>query len=239
MDTDSSDDGGDGDDAPGCYFDKGDHKKYHKAGTRWHPYIPPFGFSRRATCTCDANSLEVVCASKQCPELDCPRERRVRPDKLACCMVRTAEYGRDNSLLVLLFTKELLCFQVCEEVEMADSDNSSSLVAPRSDPSRPHDMASEKTDREVLDEGGCDWRGRVYGNGAAWNPRVLPYGEMKCVECKCKVSRRKPSKIHKPSNIHINQYPAAGSLCGFTILFKCVQHCNSVFICSHPSSWVC
>ena len=74
--------------APGCYFDKGDHKKYHKAGTRWHPYIPPFGFSRCATCTCDANSLEVVCASKQCPKLDCPREQRVRPDKLACCTVR-------------------------------------------------------------------------------------------------------------------------------------------------------
>ena len=76
-----------GEEAPGCYFDKGDHKKYHKAGTKWHPYIPPFGFSRCATCTCDANSLEVVCASKQCPPLDCPREQRVRPDKLACCMV--------------------------------------------------------------------------------------------------------------------------------------------------------
>ena len=48
-------------------------------------------------------------------------------------------------------------------------------------------MASEKTDEEVLEEGGCDWRGKVYGNGATWKPRVLPYGEMKCVECKCKV----------------------------------------------------
>ena len=33
-----------------CYF-AGDGK-YHTAGTKWHPYIPPFGFSRCATCTC-------------------------------------------------------------------------------------------------------------------------------------------------------------------------------------------
>ena len=79
-----------------------------------------------------------------------------------------------------------LTFQVCKEVEVLASDNSS--LAFNSDPSRPHDMASEKTDEEVLDEGGCDWRGKVYGNGATWKPRVLPYGEMKCVECKCKVS---------------------------------------------------
>ena len=93
----------DGEDAPGCYFDKGDHKKYHKAGTKWHPYIPPFGFSRCATCTCDANTLEVVCASKQCPPLECPREQRVRPDKLACCMV-----GEQNSAKKLFLGCEIL-----------------------------------------------------------------------------------------------------------------------------------
>ncbi len=36
-----------------CYFE-GD-KKYHTAGVKWHPYIPPFGFSRCATCTCNVN----------------------------------------------------------------------------------------------------------------------------------------------------------------------------------------
>ena len=78
-----------------------------------------------------------------------------------------------------------ISFQVCKEIEVVASDNSS--LAFSGDPSRPHDMASEKTDEEILDEGGCDWRGKVYGNGATWKPRVLPYGEMKCVECKCKV----------------------------------------------------
>ncbi len=56
------------------------------------------------------------------------------------------------------------------------------------DPDRPHDMpGSERTDADVLADGGCDWRGDVYENGDTWHPRVLPYGEVKCVECKCKV----------------------------------------------------
>ena len=87
--------------------------------------------------------------------------------------------------IILQRYQNFLSFQVCKEIEVVASDNSS--LAFSGDPSRPHDMASEKTDEEILDEGGCDWRGKVYGNGATWKPRVLPYGEMKCVECKCKV----------------------------------------------------
>ncbi|KAH9376980.1 hypothetical protein HPB48_021546 [Haemaphysalis longicornis] len=34
----------------GCFLE-GD-KKFHLAGSKWHPYIPPFGFSRCAVCTC-------------------------------------------------------------------------------------------------------------------------------------------------------------------------------------------
>ncbi|XP_014664921.1 PREDICTED: chordin-like [Priapulus caudatus] len=37
-------------DTSGCYFE-GD-KTWHAAGTSWHPYIPPFGFSPCALCTC-------------------------------------------------------------------------------------------------------------------------------------------------------------------------------------------
>ncbi len=85
------DDGDDDIEATGCYFDKGD-KKLHRAGTTWHPYIPPFGFSRCAICTCDASSREVRCTSKKCPGLDCPARKQVRPDKLACCRVRMYVY---------------------------------------------------------------------------------------------------------------------------------------------------
>jgi hypothetical protein len=52
-------------------------------------------------------------------------------------------------------------------------------------------MAIARTDAEVLAAGGCDWRGDVHENGATWNPRVLPYGEMNCVDCKCKVRKRR------------------------------------------------
>ena len=69
----------------GCYFE-GD-KKFHLAGTRWHPYIPPWGFSRCAVCFCGADTLKVECHSKQCPNLNCPSELQVRPDQLACCKV--------------------------------------------------------------------------------------------------------------------------------------------------------
>ena len=39
----------------GCYLE-GD-QVLHSPGSRWHPYIPPFGFSRCATCTCLVNIL--------------------------------------------------------------------------------------------------------------------------------------------------------------------------------------
>ena len=36
-----------------CWFE-GD-KQFHLAGSKWHPYIPPWGFSRCALCTCLVN----------------------------------------------------------------------------------------------------------------------------------------------------------------------------------------
>ena len=44
-----------------------------------------------------------------------------------------------------------------------------------------------RTEQDILDEGGCRVRGIVHENGAVWNPSVLPYGEINCVTCKCKV----------------------------------------------------
>ena len=37
----------------GCNFE-GDGK-FHPAGSRWHPYLPPFGFSKCAVCVCDVS----------------------------------------------------------------------------------------------------------------------------------------------------------------------------------------
>ena len=39
----------------------------------------------------------------------------------------------------------------------------------------------------ILEAGGCKWRNEAVENGKRWNPRVLPYGEVQCVSCTCKV----------------------------------------------------
>ena len=40
---------------------------------------------------------------------------------------------------------------------------------------------------DILASGGCAWKGRHYENGESWHPHVMPWGEMKCVSCACKV----------------------------------------------------
>lgn len=35
---------------------------------------------------------------------------------------------------------------------------------------------------------GCRFKGRVFPNGDEWHPTVQPFGEVKCVNCHCKVS---------------------------------------------------
>ena len=49
-------------------------------------------------------------------------------------------------------------------------------------------MPEERTDEEILQQGGCQWRGEAIENGHTWSPRVLPFGEVNCVTCTCKVS---------------------------------------------------
>ena len=51
-----------------------------------------------------------------------------------------------------------------------------------------NDRPQIRTEEDVLIAGGCRVRGAVYENGAVWHPSVLPYGEINCVTCKCKVS---------------------------------------------------
>ena len=73
----------------------------------------------------------------------------------------------------------------------------------------PQTMPEERTNQNVLEAGGCSWRDDVVENGYTWNPRVLPYGEVQCVSCACKVNcpkyiftvhisiMRRPQKLEK------------------------------------------
>ncbi|WAR15264.1 CHRD-like protein [Mya arenaria] len=68
-----------------CYY-PGD-RRWHRVGTQWHPYVPPFGYSTCAVCNCVDGSLEVNCTRLPCPELSCPQHRRVRRHEEDCCQV--------------------------------------------------------------------------------------------------------------------------------------------------------
>ena len=48
-------------------------------------------------------------------------------------------------------------------------------------------MPEERTEEDVLNDGGCKWRSEAIENGHTWSPRVLPFGEANCVTCTCKV----------------------------------------------------
>ncbi|XP_075540951.1 dorsal-ventral patterning protein Sog-like isoform X2 [Dermacentor variabilis] len=67
----------------GCFLE-GD-KKFHLAGSKWHPYIPPFGFSRCAVCTCQPTTLTVECRRITCPPLSCSEKDAYRENALSCC----------------------------------------------------------------------------------------------------------------------------------------------------------
>ena len=41
--------------------------------------------------------------------------------------------------------------------------------------------------QDILASGGCAWKGDHHENGETWHPHVMPWGEMKCVSCACKV----------------------------------------------------
>lgn len=59
--------------------------QFHAAGSSWYPYLPPNGFDRCATCTCNPITLEVKCPRVKCPMLTCPDKIAYRPNKSACC----------------------------------------------------------------------------------------------------------------------------------------------------------
>jgi len=145
---------------PGCEFD-GDNK-FHPAGSRWHPYLPPFGFSKCAVCVCDAVTLKVECSKLTCPPLSCPDSEAYRPDPMACCKQcppTPAPTTPASALAPASVNKETLLLD--EEAQV-------------------------RTEIDILSLGGCRFKGDVFENGEEWHPRIQPWGEMRCINCNCK-----------------------------------------------------
>ncbi|KRY32132.1 Chordin [Trichinella spiralis] len=67
----------------GCFWTA--DNKWHAAGSSWHPYLPPFGYSRCALCTCLHSTSEVMCRKTTCPTPACPPNLRYRENALDCC----------------------------------------------------------------------------------------------------------------------------------------------------------
>jgi len=156
------------DSSQGCDFE-GDNM-FHPAGSKWHPYIPPFGFSRCAVCTCKELTLTVDCEKLKCPRLDCLSTEAIRPGPMSCC--KTCPVLPEPPV-----------------VELEDLSDGGSVLG---------DMAVEKTGMDYMRAGSCKWRGKYHSNGDRWHPRVMPWGEIKCVSCSCKDGQAKCKKKRCP-----------------------------------------
>lgn len=77
-----------------CYYD-GD-KRWHQAGTKWHPYVPPFGYVTCAVCSCMTDG-SYDCHRLPCPELNCSKQEAIRVKPNDCCQVCPEKEKHDNS----------------------------------------------------------------------------------------------------------------------------------------------
>ena len=48
--------------------------------------------------------------------------------------------------------------------------------------------AQARGEVDILSSGGCRFKGDVFENGEEWHPRIQPWGEMRCINCNCKVN---------------------------------------------------
>lgn len=146
----------------GCKF----HNKIRKPGSSWHPYIPPFGYSKCVRCTCEIQSLTVNCTRQTCEKLECNEEDAFRINPLDCC--KTCPEHKPKVM------------------EVTPPPNSVSVQATNNVQSDARPSIVLHTPNEVLRHGGCKFQNRYYTNGEEWHPRVMPFGTMNCILCRCK-----------------------------------------------------
>ncbi|KFM80976.1 Dorsal-ventral patterning protein Sog, partial [Stegodyphus mimosarum] len=165
-----------------CFFE-GD-KKYHVAGSRWHPYVPPFGFSKCSLCTCEPKTLMVKCERITCPPLSCTEKESYRDHPRACCKKCPNSVSVKSTLLISTSVGQL------------------------------GDQGGEKLmAKEILAAGGCKYRGQVHYNGDEWHPLLEPYGLENCVKCHCKDGRAKCKRKKCPKETCPVKAPGEDGCC--------------------------
>ncbi|XP_018017544.1 dorsal-ventral patterning protein Sog-like [Hyalella azteca] len=138
---------------PGCHF----NNQTHPVGSQWHPFLPPNGFDKCVTCSCnlgDDHRPLLKCSRMDCPSLPCPPSEAILAPGSCCktCPVRTISVSSASGL--------------------------------PSDDSRIN--REEERRAQLLSEGGCSVKGNVRANGDEWHPRIPPAGIHKCIKCACK-----------------------------------------------------
>ena len=108
------------------------------------------------------HTLKVKCFKQSCPRLECALADQHRPGPLSCC-------------------------KQCRPPDSDGADSRAALDLVPIDPRKQHDMGVARTGDDILASGGCKLKGGYHENGATWHPNVLPWGEMKCFTCHCKV----------------------------------------------------
>ena len=113
------------------------------------------------------SSLTVHCYKEECPPLtSCLSKDARRENPLDCCKVCPQKPPVDKQVLSL----------PPPPVLQRDTQNLND---------RP---GLARNGLDILASGGCNWKGGYHENGESWHPHVMPWGEMKCVSCACKVS---------------------------------------------------
>lgn len=167
-----------------CFLDG--EKRYYAAGSRWHPYVAPFGFSPCAICTCDPDTLTVKCNRITCPPLTCAEKDSYRENSRACCKKCPNSVAVKSHILT------------------------SSSLGHLGDQILPGERF---TPAEILEAGGCKFHGHIYPNGDEWHPTVQPFGEMKCVKCHCKDGRAKCRRQKCPKLTCDVKMPSSDDCC--------------------------
>ncbi|XP_019637865.1 PREDICTED: chordin-like [Branchiostoma belcheri] len=149
----------------GCYFD-GD-KKFHSYDEEWHPYVPPFGYIKCAICVCEKGTNQVNCNRVRCPVLRCKNPIRVSPTD--CCKQCPASEANEAP-----GTDDV----TEEDWRHVEEESDQSFVWPT-------ETTITGTGTKTA-QGGCRFGKDAYQNGESWNPKVPPFGVMKCIQCFCK-----------------------------------------------------
>ncbi|XP_043217391.1 dorsal-ventral patterning protein Sog-like [Amphibalanus amphitrite] len=159
--------------------------RFRAVGSIWHPYVPPFGFNKCVTCTCQLGSApgdyQVSCSKPPCPDLDCPG-REYMPSG-ACCRECRPVAKIEPRILASTYRGAM------------------------------GDEAHEMSQEEILQAGGCRKGTMVYRNGDTWHPRIATIGLMPCITCRCRDGSKMCGRTRCPELNCRNTKEVPGQCC--------------------------